>query len=129
MKRSSYSCSHFQFGKVNFNFFQYVFFFVLAFGVYASVKYFPIVKTRSQLLEILGEASFQAKRQDVYVVKSAIVEAARRKLDVVIKPDDIQINKYEGYVEIILKWQPIIDWGFGQKRRLTFNLEKERAIY
>lgn len=125
MKRS-YSSS---LGKVNFNFFQIFFFFVLAFGVYASFKYFPVVKTRSELLEILGEASFKAKRQDSEVVKSAIIDAARRKLDIAIDPSDIQIKKLEGFVKVTLKWQPIIDWGFGQRRMLTFNLEKERAIY
>ncbi|MCI5072019.1 hypothetical protein MRY82_03615 [bacterium] len=125
MKRS-YSSN---LGKVNFNFFQIFFFFALAFGVYASIKYFPVIQTRSQLLEILGEASFKAKRQDPEVVKAAIIDAARRKMGIAIDADDIEIKRLEGFVEVKLKWQPIIDWGFGHRRMLTFNLEKERAIY
>ena len=88
--------------------------------------YVPLLYKSTELEAIVKDYTFRSGRASNDDIKTAIVEDARRKLEITILPDDVIVVRDDVRITIYATWHAVIELPFGYTIPRDFKVEYDR---
>ncbi len=81
-------------------------FLLIAIGLYTLVVAYPFFSKKLELESLVKEISYSVKKTTPEQAQKVIIDASMRELGIQLKPEDVLVEKFEGYVRIIVIYKP-----------------------
>jgi hypothetical protein len=96
-------------------------------AIYGSYLYIPLVYKSQELQDICKDYTFKAGGATPEVLRNAVIEDAKRRLEITLNPDDVIVTRENDRVKIKATWHaavivPVIDYPIPR----DFTVEYER---
>jgi hypothetical protein len=98
-------------------------------GIYLSWKYIPIVSTKSDLSNLVREATFTAARVTDEQIRRNLIEGAKLDLNVDLQSEDVEITRYSDRVRIRVTWRPVVRFPLGKSVQHAFEISEGATTY
>ncbi|MCC7460354.1 MAG: hypothetical protein IT286_03530 [Proteobacteria bacterium] len=112
--------------KSAFTFTDFVFILLVVSGVYAGVVYFPYIYKRQELEALVKDYTFRTGRATPDRIRDAVVEDAKKKLDITLHPDDVFVTLDDERSSVKAIWRPVIKIVGGYEFNRVFVVEYNR---
>ncbi len=95
-------------------------------AIYGSYLYIPLVYKSQELEAIAKDYTFKAGGASQDQLRQAVIEDAKRKVDVILNVDDVIVTQENDRTKIRIIWRPVLELPFGFKIPRTFDVSYER---
>lgn len=104
---------------------------LVVFGaVYGSYLYVPIVYKTQELETLVKDYTFKTSAATEEMIRAAVVEDAKNKLDIDLNVDDVVVEKISGRTKIKATWNAVIELPFGYQivRPVTVDYDRKMMM-
>jgi hypothetical protein len=105
---------------------DFLFFLIVAAGIYGAIVYVPYIYKAQELQAIVKDYTFKIGSANPDTIRRAVIEDAKKKLDVELNDDDVIVTLDSDRVKIEATWRPAIKLVFGFQIPKTFTVEYDR---
>lgn len=105
---------------------DYITFILIAAAIYGAYLYVPLVYKAQELEAIVKDYTFKSGAASEDKLREAVMEDAKKKLDITLNLEDVTVVKADGRTTIQAIWNAPIELPFGYVYYRQFKVEYDR---